>query len=71
MLAERVENVSKPCVELAWDVIGREFGEQGTRCVERDGPDLMTDIEGLYPLVVEWKMYVQGKVTWSESEMMI
>ena len=27
-LATRVEEVSQPCVELALDAIGREFGEQ-------------------------------------------
>ena len=28
-LAMRVEEVSKPCVELALDAIGRGFGEKG------------------------------------------
>ena len=62
-LAMRVEEVSKPCVEFTLDSIGREFGEQGrmpdciksTRYVWRDGPDLMSDIEGLHPLLGEWK----------------
>ena len=48
-------------VELALDVIGREFGEHGLmpdsieimRYVQRDGPDLMFDIEGLHPLLRE------------------
>ena len=48
----RVEEVSQPCVELALDAIGREFGEQGgmpdcikrTKYVQRDCPDLVSDI---------------------------
>ena len=52
----RVEEVSNPRVELALDSIGRQFGEQGrisdciesSRYVERDGPDLTSDIEGLH-----------------------
>ena len=47
-----VEEVSKPCVELALDAIRREFGEQGRmsdciknmRYVKRDSPDLISDI---------------------------
>ena len=46
MLATRGEEVSKPCVELAIDVFGREFGEQSrmpeciksTGCVQTVGP---------------------------------
>ena len=68
MLATRVEEVSIPWVQLAWDAIGRQFLEQGrmpdciktTRCIQRDGPDLMSDIEGLYPLLDEWIQLVQG-----------
>ena len=75
----RVEDVSNPRVELALDAIGRPFGEHGsmpdcvksTRYVQRDGPDLMSDIEGLYPLLGESKQHVQGRVTWSESELII
>ena len=56
MLAMGVEEVSNPRVELALDSIGRQFKEQGripdciesSRYVQRDGPDLMSDIEGLY-----------------------
>ena len=78
-LVMRVEVVSKPCVELALAVRGREFGEllmmpdciESSRCVERDGPDLMSDIEGLHPLLEESKQHVQSKVTRSESELMI
>jgi len=38
------------------------------RYVSRDSPDLMSDIEGLHPLLGERKQYVQGRVTRSESE---
>ena len=58
MLPARVEEVSNPRGELAFDAIGREFGKQGrmpdyiesSRYGERDGPDLMSDIEGLHPI---------------------
>ena len=61
MSALRVEEVSKPCVELSLDAISREFGEQGrmpdciesTRYVQRDGPNLMPNIEGFHPLLDE------------------
>ena len=62
-MATREEEVSKPRMELALklDAIGRKFGEQGemldciasSRYAERDGPDLISDIEGLYPLLGE------------------
>ena len=56
MLDTSVEEVSKPCVEMALDAIGREFGEQGgvperiksTRYGQRDDPNLMSDNEGLH-----------------------
>ena len=78
-LAMRVEEVSKPRVELAFDAIGREFGEWGrmpdciksTRYVQRDGPDLMSDNEGLHHVLGELEQHVQGRVTWSESELLI
>ena len=46
-------------MELALDAIDREFGEEGrmrdciksTRYVKRDGPDVMSEIEDLYPLL--------------------
>ena len=49
----KVEEVSEPCVELVLDAIAMECGEQGrmpgciksTGYVQRDGPDLMSDIE--------------------------
>ena len=56
-----------------------EFGEQvglpdcieSSRHVERYCPDLMSNIEGLHPLLGESKQHVQGRVTMSESETMI
>ena len=59
MLTTRVEEGSYPCMELALDAIGRAFGEQdgmsdwieSSRYVQRDGPELMSDIEGLHPLL--------------------
>ena len=71
--------VSTPCVELALDTTGREFAEQGrmpdcvksTRYVQRDGPDLMSDIEGLHPLLGESKQHVQSRVTLSENKFVI
>ena len=62
MLATRVEEVGRPCVELALDAIGREFGEDGRMpdciestiyCMSRDGPDLMSDIADMHPLLGE------------------
>ena len=55
-LAPGVEEVSNPRVELALDFIGRQFGENGMlpdrlkslRYVQRDCPDIMSDIEGLH-----------------------
>ena len=60
-MATSVEEVNNPRVELALDAIAREFGEQGrmldyiksTRYVQGDDPNVMTDIEGLHPLLGE------------------
>ena len=59
-LTTRVEKVSKRCMDLALDAIGRDFGEQGrvsdstnARDIQRDGPDLMSDIECLHLLLGE------------------
>ena len=41
------------------------------RYVQRDCPYLMSDIEGLHPLLGESKQHVQGGVTWSESKLVI
>ena len=79
MLATRVEEVRTPLVEAALDSIGRQFGKQfrvpdcieNSRCVQRDSSDLMSDIEGLHPLVDELKQHVQGGVTWSENKLVI
>ena len=64
----RVEEVSKLCVELALDSIGRGFGE---KCETVLNAQDMSDIEGLHPLLGEQKQHVQGRVTRSESELMI
>ena len=61
------------------DTIGREFGEQSrvpdhiesTRYVEGDSSDLMSGIEVLHSLLGEQEQQVQGRVTWSESKLMI
>ena len=74
-----MEEVSNPRVEFALDSIGRQFGKQGrmpdcirsSRYVQRDGPDLKSDIDGLHPLLGEWKHHFQVRVTRSESELMI
>ena len=50
MLFTRVEEVGNPLVESALDSIGRQFGEQSRmsdsikKHVQRDGPDVMSDI---------------------------
>ena len=44
---------------------------KSSRYVQRDGPDLMSDIEGLHQLVGEQKQHVQGRVTRSEADLMI
>ena len=79
MLDMRVEEVSQACVELNLDSIGRPFVEQGRmpdhinsmRYVQIDGPNLMSDIDGLHPLLIELKQHVQGAVTWSETKLEI
>ena len=78
-MSRTVEEVSNPRVELVLDSIARQFGEQGripdciksSRYVQTDGPDLMSDIEGLHPLLGESKQHVQGGMTWSESDLVI
>ena len=67
--------------ERSWplDAIGREFGDQGrmpdhircSRYGQRNGPDLMSDIEGFHPLLGEYKQHVQDKMIGSETELMI
>ena len=57
----------------------REFGEQGRvldcvksmRCVSGYGSDFMSGIENLHPLWGEQKQHIQGRVTWSETKLMI
>ena len=60
-LAPRVEEVSNPRVELVFDSIARQFGEQGrmpdyiesSRNVQKDSLHLMTDIEGVHSMLGE------------------
>ena len=41
------------------------------RYVQRDGSDLMSDIEGLRTFLGESKQHVQGGVSWSETKFVI
>ena len=64
---------------MVLDTIGREFGEQvrvpdhvkSTRYVSGYGSDFMSGIEDLHPLLGEQKQHMQGRVTWSETKLMI
>ena len=64
---------------MALDTRGREFGEQGRvpdrvksmRYVSGYGSDFMFGIEDLHPLLGEQKQYIQGRVTRSETKLMI
>ena len=64
---------------MALDTIGREFGEQGrvpdrvksTRYVEGVGSDFRSGIEYIHPLLGEQKQHIQGRVTSSETKLMI
>ena len=64
---------------MALDTIGREFGEQGrvpdsvksTRYVYGYGSDFMSGIEDLHLLLGEQKQHIQGRVTWSETKLII
>ena len=63
-VATRLEEVGKPCVELTFDAMGREFEEQvrmpdcieNMRYVQKDGPDVISNIESLHPLLCESKI---------------
>ena len=69
----------EPWVEMALDTIGREFSEQGrvpdrvksTQYVERYGSDFMSGTEYLHPLLGEQKQHIEGRVTRSETKLMI
>ncbi len=58
---------------------GREFDEQdrvpervkNMRYVQGYGSDFMSGIEDLHPLLGEQKQHIQGRVTWSETKLMI
>ena len=60
-------------------MIGGEFGEQGRvpdrvnsmLYVSGYGSDFMSSIEYLHPLLGEQKQHIQGRVTWSETKVMI
>ena len=41
------------------------------RYVEGDCSDFMSGIEDLHPLLGEQKQHIQGRVTWSETKLMI
>ena len=64
---------------MALDTKGRAFGEQdrvpdfvkSTRYVLEYGSDFMSGIEDLHPLLGEQKQNIQGRVTWSETKLMI
>ena len=64
---------------MSLDTRGREFGEQGrvpdriqsTRYVSGDGSDFMSGSEDLHPLLGEQRQHIQGRVTWSETKLMI
>ena len=67
---------------MSGDVLGyqrREFGEHGrvadciesTRYVQEDVSDFMSGIEYFHPLLGEQKQHIQGRVTVSESKLMI
>ena len=65
--------------ETALDTIIRKFGELGRvpdhvnsmRYVKGYGSDFMSGIEDLHPLLGEQKQHIQGRVTWSETKLMI
>ena len=66
-------------MEIALDTIGKEFGEQGRvpdrvktmQYIEGYGSDFMSGIEDLHPLLGEQKQHIQGRVTWSETKLII
>ena len=64
---------------MSLDINGSEFGEQcgvpdlieDTRYFQGDGSDFMSGIEDLNPLIGEQKQHKQGRVSWSESKLMM
>ena len=64
---------------MAFGTRGREFGEQGRvpdrvksmRHVSAYGSDFMSGIEDLHPLWGEQKQHIKGRVTLSETKLMI
>ena len=68
-----IQQLSWPWIPWA-DNLERRAGCQtvkSSRYVPRDGPELISDIKGLHPLLGEYKQHVQGRVTGSESKLMI
>ena len=64
---------------MSLDNKGREFGEQGrvpdcvksTRYMSGYGSDFMSGIEDLHPLLGMQNQHIQGRMTWSESKLMV
>ena len=64
---------------MSLDTIGSEFGEQGrvpdhikgVLYVKGDGSDFKSGIEDFHPLLGEQKLHIHGRMTWSESKLMI
>ena len=50
---------------IKWDA------RKNARYVQRDGPDLMSKIGGIHPLLGELKLHVQGGMIWSETKLVI
>ena len=44
---------------------------ESTRYIEGECSDFMSGIEDLHPLLEEQKQHIQGRVTWSETKLMI
>ena len=44
---------------------------ESSRHVKEDCSDLISDVEDLHPLLGKQKQHVQGRVTWSESKVMV
>ena len=56
---------------MALDTVGREFRVKSTRYVSGYGSDFMSGIEDLHPLLGVKKQHIQGRVTSSETKLMI
>ena len=47
------------------------YSRKSTRYVSGYGSDFMSGIEDLHPLLGEQKQHIQGRVSWSETKLMI